>query len=283
MIHIALLLLAAMAHHKRLRHLHCRAAGNLAPSGDHASVLPTGYHSLVIVQFDTDLWPPGMMVTEDIEDEYVVVNDWHETTASRHKAAVKEWALKYEELESSKHFRLLKLKSKKCDEEVFCSLRQCEIDASPPYEALSYTWGNRDPTHVLPIYNTSLEGCSGRVMYIHISPNLFKILSHFRDPDDGTWLWVDALCIDQLSYGQRNQQVRLMGTIYGKAFKVVACLDSDDLSPQTERDVLTGLEFLRTAMRGRGDKNATEKLAGYCGRTDPCEENRANPDHRDGA
>ena len=41
--------------------------------------------------------------------------------------------------------------------------------------------------------------------------------------------WIDAICIDQQSIGEKNKQVRLMGEIYSSAKLVVSWLGSGDL------------------------------------------------------
>jgi Heterokaryon incompatibility protein (HET) len=39
-----------------------------------------------------------------------------------------------------------------------------------------------------------------------------------------TWIWIDALCIDQQNNSERNHQVRVMGKIYEMAIEVLVWL-----------------------------------------------------------
>jgi len=43
-------------------------------------------------------------------------------------------------------------------------------------------------------------------------------------------LWIDAICIDQRDYEERNTQVGLMGQVYSKAFLLVIWLGPEDSS-----------------------------------------------------
>ncbi|OHW94170.1 hypothetical protein CSPAE12_07201 [Colletotrichum incanum] len=52
---------------------------------------------------------------------------------------------------------------------------------------------------------------------MEIGPNLHSVLLHLRQPACETFLWADALCINQEDTLERNQQVRMMGDIYAAA------------------------------------------------------------------
>jgi len=57
-------------------------------------------------------------------------------------------------------------------------------DIQPPYEALSYTWG--DPT---PTFRIELDGRS-----LLVANNVFSALQHLRHEGDTRTLWIDAIC-----------------------------------------------------------------------------------------
>jgi len=42
--------------------------------------------------------------------------------------------------------------------------------------------------------------------------------------ENTTWIWIDALCIDQQNNSERNHQVRVMGKIYEMAVEVLVWL-----------------------------------------------------------
>jgi hypothetical protein len=90
-------------------------------------------------------------------------------------------------------------------------LKVNHIDDGPTYSALSYTWGDPSPVHLIRC-NDALLG---------IAENLFVALNTLRSQDEAITLWVDAICINQTDPDERKHQVRLMGAIYSEALKVL--------------------------------------------------------------
>lgn len=86
---------------------------------------------------------------------------------------------------------------------------------TPPYIALSYTWGDEDN----PIEEIFINSRKKRVR-----PNLFQALYFLRGYHQFQYLWVDALCIDQDDVAERNEQVRNMHYTFRNAKLVVAWL-----------------------------------------------------------
>ena len=110
-----------------------------------------------------------------------------------------------------REIRLLHIKpSLELEEKPQCFLQTVSLDDSPQFEALSYAWG--DPSLTRPI---RLED---REWYATI--NLEAGLRYLRSPSEDVVIWVDALCIDASSVGERNAQVLLMKTIYTIAERV---------------------------------------------------------------
>jgi Heterokaryon incompatibility protein (HET) len=102
-------------------------------------------------------------------------------------------------------FRLVKLQpSTELSSAVLCELMETELSEHPPYEAISYVWG--DPKATAPIH---VENA-----ILHITLNLECALRYLRWPDETRWLWVDAISINQEDTDERNDQVRLMKDIY---------------------------------------------------------------------
>lgn len=90
------------------------------------------------------------------------------------------------------------------------------------YEALSYVWGSpEDPSSVF-------VGRGRRV--IPITRNLDVAMRHLRYSDRPRVVWIDALCIDQASLGEKSRQVGYMGYVYWSAPRVVVWLgpEADD-------------------------------------------------------
>jgi hypothetical protein len=78
---------------------------------------------------------------------------------------------------------------------------------------------------------------------------LWWALYYLRDKEAERVLWIDALCIDQNSEGERNHQVVLMGQIYASAWRVVAWLGSEDQEDFAEAVDLVNL------LNGDSEKN----------------------------
>jgi hypothetical protein len=88
-------------------------------------------------------------------------------------------------------------------------------DEDPEYEAVSYCWGSKnDPSHVC----VNTDDGDERISITH---NLDEALRCFRYERKPRLLWADALCINQVSIGEKNHQVAMMGNIYSRAKRVL--------------------------------------------------------------
>lgn len=85
------------------------------------------------------------------------------------------------------------------------------------YFALSYVWGQELAQNQIVLNDIPFL----------VQPNLYNFFMTYRDDLRDTWLWVDALCIDQGSVEERNHQVRLMKRIYEDALYVLAWLGTE--------------------------------------------------------
>ena len=72
-------------------------------------------------------------------------------------------------------------------EPLSCSLTIIGVESCPPFEALSYVWGQARAVH--PVL------CDGGA--VSITQNLDDALRSLRLPTQARRLWVDAVCIDQ--------------------------------------------------------------------------------------
>ncbi|KAK5155301.1 hypothetical protein LTR04_005867, partial [Oleoguttula sp. CCFEE 6159] len=85
------------------------------------------------------------------------------------------------------------------------------------YDALSYTWGS----------TTRLKFVTCNRRRLAITETLLAALQRFRHESDTVTFWIDQICIDQDNNEERNQQVSMMGKIFGGARKVVAWLGEE--------------------------------------------------------
>ena len=92
---------------------------------------------------------------------------------------------------------------------------QSHIDwRSRGYNALSYAWGNPKP--VSDIICNDLPWT--------VAKNLHSALLHLRSAHNVTYLWIDALCLNQYDVSERNVQLRNIGQIYENADHVAIWL-----------------------------------------------------------
>ncbi|KAL2065597.1 hypothetical protein VTL71DRAFT_3267 [Oculimacula yallundae] len=101
------------------------------------------------------------------------------------------------------------------------------------YEALSYYWGDKKPTHAITI--TSIVGGPGALPQqkeFLIRPNLHAALVELRYEDEERWLWVDAVCIDQENQVEKTSQVSRMNEIYSEATGICIWLGVGEPNPE---------------------------------------------------
>lgn len=103
-------------------------------------------------------------------------------------------------------FRILILQpSATFSSDIICTLKNVSLESHPPYEALSYVWGNTATSGSTIILEGKPKG---------VTENLAAALRHLRLKNEPRKLWVDALCIDQEDINERDDQVIHMKEIY---------------------------------------------------------------------
>ncbi|KZL85833.1 heterokaryon incompatibility protein or allele [Colletotrichum incanum] len=135
---------------------------------------------------------------------------------------------RYEVLsDPEREFRLLKIlrSGEARADSISCELTTWPIQAAPTYQAISYTWGDSSTTRSITINgHQSLirENCFYALMQAYSSPPHGK---------DDCYFWVDSICINQQD-AEKNNQVKIMSTIYQNAANVLACVGeaADDSS-----------------------------------------------------
>ena len=113
---------------------------------------------------------------------------------------------------SAKLFRLLRLFATKKDDSIRCCLQTFTAGSPdcPSYRAESYTWGPKTSKDK-PIYigrdgsqhDASREGAKYERRHLN-SQNLFDLLDQLRRQKSDSWLWIDALCINQDDADERS-------------------------------------------------------------------------------
>ncbi len=132
---------------------------------------------------------------------------------------------RYHRLSHLKSLRLLKLfHGSETTPDINCELFEVVPGRKTPYEALSWTWGNREPKDWIRV---SQDDKAYRFSVPH---NLASALRALRQEDASRVLWIDAICIDQKDPDEKNHQIPMMAQIYGEASRVCVWLGdpSDD-------------------------------------------------------
>ena len=117
-------------------------------------------------------------------------------------------------LDSKTSTRLLTLHHGSGEDAIKCSLTTVDLETEPRYNALSYCWGSSDNAKQLLLDEH----------FVDVRENLWSALWHLRLPKGNRILWVDALCINQSDFLERNHQVGLMSTVYSIAEEVIVWL-----------------------------------------------------------
>jgi hypothetical protein len=122
----------------------------------------------------------------------------------------------YDKLPSDEWFRLLFIEPGSPKDVLQCQLIPVQLGlAKSRYEALSYCWSEGTGAKCGVV-------CNG--LQIDISEPLSEALQHIRHPRLLRVIWADALCINQGDNGERSQQVSIMHSVYGNAFRTLVWL-----------------------------------------------------------
>jgi hypothetical protein len=158
---------------------------------------------------------------------------------------------------------LILLPSEDPTTEICCQLIHKSLNTNPLYAALSYTWGNPEPSDSIYLEENS------KIFQIAVGPNLFSALKQFRHATEGRPLWIDALCINQSDTTERNCQVALMRSIYEKAACVLMWLGEEADDSDLAMNLLSKFGTIMTMSDNDGveaeEKAGSQTLADVCG------------------
>jgi hypothetical protein len=132
--------------------------------------------------------------------------------------------------------RLVEILPLSPDGTIRCTVTHEYITTDIQYTCLSYVWGSREDSEWITVNGRPFQ----------VTQNLYQFLlvistlkagqantpttreSRLVDIDNMTkYLWIDALCINQLEVRERNHQVQRMGHIYSLALQVISWLGND--------------------------------------------------------
>ncbi|KAK4119599.1 HET-domain-containing protein [Parathielavia appendiculata] len=108
--------------------------------------------------------------------------------------------------------------------EIRFRMKTFSIHDAPEYQALSYAWGT----------STEEEECICNDARYRISRTLGQALRGLYRHANSSWIWVDAICINQADDVEKADQVAGMGELYAYADRVLVWLgeaaDDSDLA-----------------------------------------------------
>ncbi|KAF2636806.1 HET-domain-containing protein [Massarina eburnea CBS 473.64] len=152
------------------------------------------------------------------------------------------------------------------NDRIQCQIKIVDLNHAPKYSALSYTWGdpgaNPDDEHIPPLPPGKDEYeilCDGHPL--KVTKNCYAFLLSFRKAKatdtnhqssrknaefiertfSSYLIWIDAICINQSSLGERSSQVRIMDRIYRQAQQVIVWLGPSDSSTKLAVQVIANL------------------------------------------
>ncbi|KAI0124150.1 heterokaryon incompatibility protein-domain-containing protein [Xylariales sp. AK1849] len=154
-----------------------------------------------------------------------------------------EWPVcqeyQYRELQHGEDIRLLKIIFKSRTQEISYELVHKRLfEVSGQFVAISYRWGILKPDRSIPMTNPGSSLAVTRVVK--------AMLEHIIGDLDVQYLWIDAICINQVDAEEKSSQVSMMGQIFSSAKSVRVWLGSAAQVDQQESFVWF---WLRTILR----------------------------------
>jgi hypothetical protein len=131
--------------------------------------------------------------------------------------------------------RLIYISPGEQHEHINCTFEVANLQNPPPYEALSYVWG--DPNITVSI---TISSCAYQV-----TVNLGDALRHVRKRAEPRLLWVDAICINQGDNEEKSLQVGMMRNIYAKAFRCVIWLGDSQHLGFSDAETRSSLDVIK--------------------------------------
>ncbi|KAG5820282.1 hypothetical protein H9Q71_000650 [Fusarium xylarioides] len=140
---------------------------------------------------------------------------------------------KYDPLLLPGQIRLLKIITGTQNAVVSCQMSVVNLDDSPTYKCLSYTWGEPGGDEADEIWSKPSQTILINGFEMHIRQNLYNALIALCQSGILRPIWIDALCINQNDIEERNSQVSQMANIYKNSEEVIVWLGHEREYTQT--------------------------------------------------
>lgn len=171
----------------------------------------------------------------------------------------------YQPLATSTSIRVIDTSVYEAQGKLCCRLFEVDLDSdpSPDYLCVSYTWGNpmlefddfessqdaqwQEMHKILLVQDFESPGAHNQPLsYLNVGKNLHHFLQELRasGPDSSSsYLWIDAICINQSDLKERAAQVELMGRVYSSCREVIIWMGQE--GPETKL-AFDDMKFLNT-------------------------------------
>ncbi|RKK17927.1 hypothetical protein BFJ66_g16448 [Fusarium oxysporum f. sp. cepae] len=114
-------------------------------------------------------------------------------------------------------------------EPISLELQHVSLNDNISYAAVSYTWGTTtDPVEI------KVNGCQFK-----ITQNLHEALRQFRRDGIESWLWIDAICIEQSNDLEKSWQIMEMREIFSHANIVYLWLGTGTIESDLTMDFIS--------------------------------------------
>ncbi|RYP13310.1 hypothetical protein DL765_006933 [Monosporascus sp. GIB2] len=124
----------------------------------------------------------------------------------------------YPRLQGENSIRLFRLHRRLPFRPLSGTLIPVPLEDAPPYEAISYSWGDCKETSVVIVNGVSFK----------TSKATYDALASCRSFRRSRLVWIDYLCIDQGNLDEKSKQVQMMAKIYERARLVIAHLGNHE-------------------------------------------------------
>ncbi|KAI2633249.1 HET-domain-containing protein [Hypomontagnella submonticulosa] len=148
----------------------------------------------------------------------------------------------YKEL-SDIDIRLLTIRKSDNGKPISCDLRRVPFSQGLEYITLSYVWGDQHDKKEIILNGHPFP----------VGPNLYQALqdiSQLKWFTEDSYLWVDAICINQDDNDEKSEQIPRMAQIYRSASQVIVSIVATD--SRTELDFEFLCDLAHTCMRVKG-------------------------------
>jgi hypothetical protein len=200
-------------------------------------------HRIIDKTFQITLWSTKFTSRYDlaIHDIFVrtyealstLFDRWEVEIAKRHRDGRLSPLDTYDycKIEKPDCIRLLELKRRTFFSEPSCKLIEVSLRNAPPFEAVSYTWGDKPPHVPLKVDGRQLK----------VTSTVEELLFYRRSILGPRLFWIDAICINQSDKDEKNKQLPLMTEIYSRASRVIVWLGA----PESRSDTLAIRKMIR--------------------------------------